>query len=483
MARLGGAQRLTAVDGLGVANGAALGQTPAEARALAPLLRIVGAEPEEDARALVRLADWCARFSPAVAVDAPDGLLMDIAGCAPLWGGEAGLARALQERLAGQNIPARIAIADTFGAAFALARYGNEGLCLCPGGASGLAAALAPLPVESLRIEADVAAQLRRLGLMTIADVARMPRRALHKRFGAGLVRALARAFGEEDEALCFRRPALHWSVRAAFADPLMTSQGLMRALGDLAQDLCARLDGRGLGARGFVAQFFRVDGASAQRILAMAAPARDVKRLMDLFAPKLETIDPGFGVEAIVLRAARVQALSAAQSDLDRESVEARAADLAPLVDRLRNRLGVQNVWRAGACESHLPERAVRRLAPLSEAGAEFRALARPVRLFAQPQPIEALAPVPDDPPRLIRWRGRTHRIVRAEGPERIGAEWWRAPWRVPWGTPWGEDTSARVRDYYRIEDEAGARLWVFRAGLYGPQAAPRWYVHGLFA
>ncbi len=83
----------------------------------------------------------------------------------------------------------------------------------------------------------------------------------------------------------------------------------------------------------------------------------------------------------------------------------------------------------------------------------------------------------MPDDPPLLFRWRGRLHRIRRAEGPERIGAEWWRAPWADV-----REDGVERVRDYYRVEDEAGARFWVFRTGVYGGERPARWWLHGVF-
>jgi protein ImuB len=265
------------------------------------------------------------------------------------------------------------------------------------------------------------------------------------------------------------------------FAEPISTSEDMARSVADLAQKLCTRLGDHGLGARRFEAVFHRVDGATARREVAAALPARDPKRLAALFAPKIETLDPGFGVEVVMLFANAVEPLRVAQTDLVDAATDARDADLAPLIDRLRNTLGENRVWRAVPKQSHVPERAVGKAEPLAPAtGVGWDPdKPRPIRLFARPEPIEAIAPVPDDPPALIRWRGRLHRIRRAEGPERIAAEWWRSPWEEMRGAAGVE----RVRDYYRVEDETGVRFWVFRTGLYDGERPTRWWLHGVFA
>lgn len=467
-------RRLAAVDAIATAAGLSPGQSMTEALALWPQVRIVEAEPEEDERSLTRLADWFQRFSPAVAVDGPDGILLDIEGCAHLWGGEEALARAILLKLAVHDIPARIAIADTRGAAWALARYDAGDVTIT---AHDDARRLVPLPVAALRIDKAVADQLRRLGLKTIGHLLDMPRTALRKRFGTGLLLQLARALGEEEAAVIFRTPPTSWIERALFADPISTPEDIARIITDLAGRLCARLDEYGLGARRFDAAFHRCDGESARRSVRAALPLRDVKHLAALFTPKLEDVDPGFGVEIVTLTALRVQPLTHAQTDLDNANPHAAAADLAPFVDRLVNRFGAERVWRAALQESHVPERAVTRITPLAAPTKRTWANSppRPVRLFARPQPIDALAAAPDDPPFLFRWQGRAHRIRNADGPERIAAEWWRKPW--------SDNEIDRVRDYYQVEDERGARFWLFRTGLYGAERPTRWWLHGLFA
>lgn len=468
------AQRLAAVDAIAAAAGLSPGQSLTDALALYPQVKIVEAEPAEDARALMRLADWCQRFSPAIAVDEPDGVFIDIEGCAHLWGGEEALAYAIRQRLAARGVPARIAIADTFRAASALARYSGDDVTIA---AHDDARRLAPLPVAALQIEESVAGRLRHLGLKTIGHLIAMPRAALRKRFGANLLLQLARALGEAEEALIFRTPPTPWIESAVFAEPISAPESLTRIINDLAGRLCARLDECGLGARRFDAAFHRCDGESARAGVRTTLPLREPKRLMALFAPKLESVDPGLGVDVVTLTALRVEPLTPAQASLDRANPQTAAVDLAPFVDRLVNRFGAERVWRTAPQESHTPERAVTRIAPLTAPTKQAwtSGKPRPVRLFARPQPVDALAIAPDDPPFMFRWQGRTHRIRNAEGPERIAAEWWRMQW--------ADNAVDRVRDYYRVEDDAGARFWLFRTGLYGADRPTRWWLHGLFS
>lgn len=480
-----GVRRLYAVDAAAAALGLFVGQKATDAAALVPELNLADADPAADADALTALADWCARFSPAVAVDPPDGLYLDITGVAHLWGGERAMAADLTARLAINGLAARAAIADTPGAAWALAHFGEAGAILTSDGERAVLGALGPLPAAALRLASEEAAQIVRLGLSTVGSLAALPRDQITRRFGPGVVLRLGQALGQVREALTFRRPPTPWFARLAFAEPISVPEDLARAARDIAGRLCARLEAEGRGARRFELCFHRLDGALHRLIVGLALPGRDPGAIARLLIPKLETVDPGFGIEVVTLAAEGVEPLSARQGRLDEDRDIALEEGVAPLVDRLANRLGEDAVWRAEPFPSHDPERAVRRRPPLSPTGEPSSSGSpfgsgwdpqrpRPLRLFRRPEPIEAMAPVPDDPPVYFRWRGAGHRIRRAEGPERLAEEWWRRPF---------EDAApGRVRDYYRVEDEAGARFWVFRDGLYDPGAHPRWWLHGLF-
>ncbi|MEO8813500.1 MAG: DNA polymerase Y family protein, partial [Caulobacteraceae bacterium] len=261
------------------------------------------------------------------------------------------------------------------------------------------------------------------------------------------------------------------WLARLAFAEAVSAPEDLARVTTDICRILCARLEDEGMGAQRFELCFHRVDGAAPRLAVGLALPGREAAAVARLFAPRLETVDPGFGIEVVTLAAMAVEPLSRRQRRLDDAGETAPEDGIAPLVDRLTNRLGEGAVWRADAFPSHAPERAVARRAPLSPACANGWSpeAPRPLRLFRRPEPIEAMAPVPDDPPVFFRWRGVAHRVRRAEGPERLAAEWWRKG-------------AAPSRDYYRVEDEAGARFWLFRAGLYDAETPPKWWMHGLF-
>jgi protein ImuB len=474
-----GARRLYAVGEGAAAQGLFVGQKATDAAALVPELVLADADPVADAAALTVLADWCARFSPAVALDPPDGLFLDIAGVAHLWGGERAMAADLIARLDRGGIPVRAAIAGGPGAAWALAHFGPAGSIVPPGLE---AERLFALPTAALRLEASEAAQIARLGLSTIGALAALPRDQLTRRFGPRVVLRLDQALGRAQEALCYRRPPNPWFARLAFAEPISAPEDLARAAAGIAGRLCARLEAEGQGARGFELCYHRLDAVVQRLSIGLALPGRQALVLARLFTPKLETVDPGFGIEVVTLAAEGVEPIGARQGRLDENSDILPEEGVAPLVDRLTNRLGEAAVWRAEAWPSHDPERAVRRRPPLSAPAPSSVPLQggwdperpRPLRLFRRPEPIEAVALVPDDPPVSFRWRGVPHRVRRAEGPERLAEEWWRHPF--------DEADPGRARDYYRVEDEAGGRFWVFRDGLYQAGVQPRWWLHGLF-
>jgi protein ImuB len=469
-----GVRRLFAVDEQAAALGLFVGQKATDAKALVPELATDEADPAADRAALGALCDWCVRFSPAVAPDPPDGLFLDITGIAHLWGGERPMVRDLVARLAAGGIPVRAAAAGTAGAAWGLARHASGATIAAEGKEAEL---LAPLPLAALRLPPEAAAQVARLGLTTIGRLAELPRDEITRRFGPDIVGRLDQALGRAKEALVFQRPPNPWFARLAFAEPISVPEDLARVAADITALLCAWLEVAGRGATRFELGFHRLDGRVEHLAIGLALPGREAARIARLFHPLLEKVDPGFGIEVTTLTAQGVEPLLPRQQWLDEDPHAAPEEGIAPLIDRLANRLGEGSVWRDQAFASHAPERAVVRrppLAPAAEQGGWDVERPRPLRLFRRPEPIETVAPVPDDPPLLFRWRGSAHRVRRAEGPERLAQEWWRRPLE--------EAEPGKIRDYYRVEDEAGGRFWLFREGLYEVGKSARWWLHGLF-
>jgi len=471
-----GVRHLVAVGVHGEAHGLRSGQTLTDARAICPALVPVDADPVADEVALGRLAAWCERYTPMAAPDPPDGLWMDITGCTAVFATEAELVQDLVVRLEQNGVPCRVCVAGTTGAARALAHAGTDRTIL-PSGEEQ--AALADLPIASLRLDAGTATGLRRLGLRTVQQLLRIPRAQITARFGALPVLRLDQALGAIEEAIDWPRPPIEWHERLAFVEPIGTPEDLARALSQLAERLCRRLAEQDKGGRRFVVRFFRVDDVVPQIAVSTALPVRDPAYLAKLLREKLDTVDPGFGIEVIALEAETVASLSMPQGQLDDATARDTSDRLIGVVDTLANRLGADRVSRVAPYASHVPERAVQRVPPLplrQPSWVDDPAAPRPIRLLRRPEEIEVIAPIPDDPPIRFRWRGVAHRVRAAAGPERIAAEWWR-----------GKRSGKRpetdlIRDYYRVEDSDGARFWIFRAGLHAEDRMPRWYLHGLF-
>ncbi len=526
----GNIRRIAALDEPAIRAGLYLHQPLADALAVYPKLFCADAEPEAVREALTALALWAQRYSPAMAPVPPCGLWLDISGCAHLWGGEDGLAENMIGRLEARGIPAKAAIAPTFGAAYALAHHaeryviapphpiplpqGERGQVAAVATASllplrekdrmrgNLSALLAPLPVECLRISAETATVLRKLGLFTISDVQKLPRAGLARRFPE-LLPQLDKALGRTPEAIEFLAPPTPWIERLRFAEPISAPEDLERATLKLLDMLCERLQSERQGGQRFEVSFFRCDGNVQMQAVTTALPVRDAARVFRLFREKLGLIDPGFGIDVAALAATHVEPLEAHQANILRSVKSAACAEeLAVLIDALENRLGDNRVYRLAPCESYIPERAVKQEAPLSWPASTRPSRAkskgyksgdldgrlkgghdnsvwqstaeRPVRLFKRPHPIDVTAAIPDAPPMLFRWRKVVHRVVCADGPERISPEWWRGK---------EDEDGDHVRDYYRVESVHGMRFWVFREGAYGGAQLPRWYLHGVFA
>jgi protein ImuB len=428
---------------------------------------VVAADPAGDAEALAALAAWCLRYSPLASPSPPDGIWIDVTGAAHLFGGERALLAGLLARLARAGARARAAIADTPGAAWALARHGREELAVVPPG--GALEALAGLPLAALRLPAETVEAMARVGFERIGDLYDVARGPMAQRFGQEPWRRLDQALGVLFEPIAPIMPKDACRRRLAFAEPIALPESFQLTIGRLCEALCRDLEGRQEGARRLDLLFERIDGRIQAIRIGTVRPCRDSAHLARLLALRLETVDPGLGVEAMTLTAWRSEPLLPIQEAL---SAEKPAPDLAPLVDRLAGRLGHGRIFRFAPVESELPERAVRKVAPLAPGDERTwpTELPRPVQLLAPPEPVEAMALLPDHPPVLFVWRGARHRIRQADGPERVFGEWWRGPAEVP-----------HARDYFRVEDEAGARFWLYRETL--PAGGGfRWYLHGLF-
>ncbi len=472
---MGNAQLLTAVNDAAARLGLGVGLPLADARAMFPTLKVVEADARANRALLEQIAGWCLRYTPLVGLASSDGLTLDITGCAHLFGGEAHLRRDLLQRLQAFGFAARAAIADTVGAAYALARHGKT--VIVPPGEQR--EALRDLPLAGLRIEPQIVQGLKQSGFTAIGALYPLPRAPLAARFGSGLWLQLDRALGRQGEAIVPRVPAPAFAVERAFAEPLVRTQDVLTIAEDLAARLTARLAERGQGARSLTLLLFRLDGVVQDIVAGTSRPLRDAGFIRRLFADRLTTrdcdYDAGFGYDLVRLCADEAESLEAVQDGLtDGNAAEA----VARLTDRLTARLGEQQVLRLIEQDTHIPEaacvalpaRMVREFAGVPLPPQDTLLAARPLRLFARPQPLddEAMAQVPDGPPIRFRWRRVLHDVIASEGPERIAMEWWRG-------------SGAPARDYFRVATRDGGRFWLYREGLVGQQ--PRWFVHGLFA
>ncbi len=519
-----GAQVLVSLDAEASALGLWPGQSLRDARAICPRLVSRPQCPMAEAAFLGRLRRWAGKFTPWVAEAPPEGLVLDITGCAHLFGGESGMVEVLERDLAGLGLTVRFGIADTLGAAWALARYAGglpgrgpagdaieqearatrsraarrhwtrggqvprpaasapagDALRIAPVG--GARAALAPLPLAALRVGPEVVEGLAQLGLRRIGDILGTPRAGLARRFGPGLVRRLDQALGLEPEPVSPARPPLRFAVRMGLPEPIGLESDLMAALDRLLPELGARLARAGRGARRVRAEFSRTDHRLEAIEVGLARPTADPDRIRPLLALKLGGIDAGFGIDLLRLTVPVHEPVQAVQScgalDGGARREEGRALDdlLDDLMGRLGARLGFEALTRLHPGESHIPEKAAVVMAagfsapemgwPAGPAQPTYPT--RPIRLWP-PEPVAAEA-VPRCP-ESFRWRGRDHRVVAAEGPERIAPEWWLddPAWR------------SGPRDYWRVTTGYGERLWLCYA--HGAAMPAGWFCHGAFA
>ena len=514
-----GAQVLTSLNAEAGAAGLRLGQPLRDATAMCPGLLTKPADPLAEAAFLTVLRRWAGKFSPWVAEEPPAALVVDLTGCAHLFGGEVALLTEVEQDCAGLGLTVRAGVADTRGAAWALARFagrqpeparngdaidqearatrsravkrrgwergGNapalaagftpQGVIAPPGQSRQ---ALARLPLAALRLSAEAVEGLTRLGLARVEEVMDLPRAALARRFGAETLRRVDQALGLEPEPVAPARAPLHFAARLTFPDPIGLGADIIAGLDRLLPTLCARLQAAGRGARRVRLQAFRTDGVIARVEVGLARPANQPDRIRPLLLLKLDEIDPGFGIDCLRVEALETEPVYAVQHRGHADASAAAAARqvedtaLVDLIGKLGARLGTENVMRLHPAESHIPEKAALTLAaawsdPHPAPWPEPRA-PRPLLIF-RPEPVTA----PEDdptPPVRFRWRRRELALRVAVGPERITPEWWLDDpgWR------------SGPRDYWRIEVEGGERLWLFYA--HGGDISGGWFCQGMF-
>jgi protein ImuB len=470
---------ILAVNRAAEAEGIAPGARLADARARIGFLQVRSHDPEADANALARLAHWSTRYTPSVApfdaANGADGLFLDITGASHLLGGEEKLLADLARRLAAFGLEARLACAETPGAAWAMSRFSRMPSPIVPAGAE--AEALAHLPVEALRLDAETALTLRRLGFKRIGALTGQHRAPFAARFEKALLKRLDQALGRTAEPLPLLAPPAVYLARRSLMEPIFTEDAIVEVADTLMRDLASSLERDGTGARSLRLSLYRVDGLAETLELSLALPTRNpdhVTRLLKLRLHRIaQDLDAGYGFETLSLAVTVAEPMQAAQAEMaaGANAIE-EAARLAALLDALRQRLGPHSVRRLEPRARHIPERS-ETIAPAAPEAPSWPPPrnTRPLLLFPNAEPADVLALLPDGPPQRVTWRGRHHMIAHADGPERISAEWWTLK------------TQAPTRDYYLVEDKTGHRLWLYRDIPGRETTAPRWFVHGLFA
>ena len=466
-----GALRIAALNPQALRLGLEVGQALADARGCLPELAAFPHDPAGDLAFLDRLSRRCDDYTPSIQLDPPQGVVLDVTGCAHLHGGEDGLRDNLVGEIAAKGMTVHAALAGTVSAARALARYGED--------------SVAALPIAAIEVEPETRHALARAGFRRIGDLVPLPRKVLAARFGMAMTTQLARLLGEEDAHLVPQPWQDSVFAEQRFAEPIGRSDDVLEVIEMLLERAAVQLAARGEGGRRFAARLHRSDGHIARLEIETGAPTRDPALVLRLLRERIDSLadplDPGFGYDSVDLAVPHSEALAEVQPGLEDE--RRHSGEIGPLLDRLAVRHGPARVRRFAAGNSHVPERAGK-LRPLDAKTKTLTWLEvdetepplRPLILLDPPQKVRVMDSIPDGPPRQFTWKGKPHRVLRQEGPERISAEWWRRGGGHA-------DNPGLTRDYYRVEDESGHRFWLFRHGLYGAEAEhPDWYVHGLF-
>ncbi|MFM2422571.1 MAG: hypothetical protein RL291_1101 [Pseudomonadota bacterium] len=466
-----GATRIAAVDRRASALGLARKMTLADARARVPALDAIEHDPRANALYLEVLADAAGAFTPSVAFDLPHGLALDITGCAHLFSGEIGLARRLKTALETHGASSvRMAIATTPDMARALARFATK-----PFTRADDATAVRTLPVAAFECGHEDQRALERAGLRTIGDVASRPSVLFTSRFTKAFTAKLARLLGEEDRRITPFRPEPPLTLDHICAEPVASHAVIEEIITSLFTRATQDLEARAQGGRIFTTSYFRSDGALRRVAIRTSAPTRDVGLLKQLHNDRMDAIadplDPGFGFDLIRLDVSGTETLASVQNTLDQK--EETDGEITRLQDRLAILFGRERISTLEPLDTHLPERAQSLCHPgdpKSPTPWPSLPCPRPASLFPTPQLIDAATANDLEPPERFVWRRQMHKILFAEGPERIADEWWLTP------------SGFGTRDYYSLTTESGQRFWVFRAHATDNRAPATWFLHGVF-
>ncbi len=437
----------------------------ADCKALVPELTVLDYDANERQKLLTALAEWCIRYSPFISIDLPDVLILDVSGCTHLWGGEESYLKDIHKKFTEFGYTIRSAMADTIGTAWAICHYGENASIIETGKEI---AVLSTLPPAALRLEQTILDKLDKLGLKTVGSFIKMPNSALRRRFGQTILQRIAQALGEEMEITEPVQPLIPFQERLPSLEPIRTAEGIEIAIKELLQMLCERLQKEMKGLRKCVLTCYRIDGVVVKTEIGTSKPSRNTLHLFKLFENKIATIEPDLGIELFVMDAPVVEELNSSQDALWTVSGKDESV-IAELLDRLSGKTGVHAIHRFLPAEHYWPERSFKNATSLSEKPSiEWRTdLPRPLHILPVPEVIEVSVPIPDYPPLLFIYKGARHKVKKADGPERIEQEWWLQ--------------NGLYRDYYCVEDEQGARYWLFRSGEYDSDNV-KWFIHGFF-
>ena len=463
-----GRMLITATNNSAENEGVYPGMVVADARAVISSLQVLDDIPRLSTKLLSGIGEWCIRFAPAVAIDEPNGLLLEVTGCAHLWGDEKDYLTDIYKRIRLFGYDIKIGIADTIGAAWAIARFGKGSPIVESGQQSK---ALLSLPAAALRIEPVISERLEKLGLRQVKDFIHLPRPSLRRRFGQVLLQRINQALGYEEEWITPLQPIEPYQERLPCLEPIVTATGIEIAIQRLLNALCTRLQQEGKGLRIALLKGYRVDGKVVSIEIGTNRPSCNTKHLFKLFEIKIDSIEPALGIELFTMTALKVEEVLITQEKLWEQHGGLDDIELSELLDRIEGKMGSDHIHRYVPAEHYWPERSFKLATALNEKTTTPWKIdrPRPLQMLFKPQAIEVTAPIPDYPPMLFRYKGTLHKIIKADGPERIEQEWWLQD---------GEH-----RDYYVVEDEEGKRYWLFRSGHYDAAKSWQWFIHGFFA
>ena len=459
---------VSALNARAEAQGLHAGMRLADAKAILPQLKVLEDSEGREQKLLNAIGEWCIRYTPFVALDLSDGLLFNCSGCAHLWGGEQGYLDEVVNRFKAKGYTARATIADTVGAAWAMARFGAHKTIIPSGQQKEF---LAQLPPAALRLEGNIIDKLTKLGFRRISAFASIPHGSLRRRFGDGLLLRLMQAYGEVEEYIKPIKVPEPYHERLPSLEPIRTRIGIEIALRKLLEMLGKRLISEGKGIRNAALVTYRVDGKMQRIEIGTNQATCYVEHLFKLFELQIGHIRPDLGIELFVLEATRVEDADASQQALWTAKTGLTDNDVLELLDKLAGKIGAEAIHRYLPQERYWPERSVKATKDAKELPQTLwrTDLQRPTQLLSRPELIQVTAPVPDYPPMNFRYKAMLHQIKRADGPERIEREWWL------------ED--GEHRDYYIVEDQQGKRYWLYRSGHYEAKKQPQWFLHGFFA